>query len=104
MRDTLHRVTNWLLLGLATAVIVALAGMPTPVRAGETCPAPLPDVTAAIERQGGALLDLVDLPGANFDQAAFFDMQGTIIMGMVINGCMIGGPVALGEMREATPA
>ena len=33
MRETLHRVTNWLLLGLAIAIgagIVSLAGMPTP--------------------------------------------------------------------------
>lgn len=108
---TALRYTLWTLTALGC---FAVALMPPPVQSAvaaqaipesaPTCPAPLPDITAQIEQQGGALLDLVDMPGANFDQVAFFDMGGTIIMGMVFNGCMLGGPIPLGEMQEGTPA
>lgn len=63
-----------------------------------------PDIVATVEQQGGALLDLVDMPAANFDQVVFFDMAGTIVFGLVVNGCVISSPVAIGKMREATPA
>ena len=51
MRETLHRVTNWLLLGLAIAIgagIISLAGMPTPVRAALNVEQPMPEHAPAV--------------------------------------------------------
>lgn len=86
------RLTDLLLLWLGALVIVALAGIPR-VRADDCLDAG--EVAAGIAEANGYIVDLVDIPAANFDQVLFFALEGDIQMTLLRHGCAVHVPLLL---------
>ena len=95
--------------GLAAILLAAGAPLAQPPRAAEAaaaaeCAQPIDDVVALIEAAGGAFIDLIDVPGKDFDQLIVAEFGGAIAVGRALMGCAVGGPTSLGPAAARAEA
>lgn len=84
--------------------LVALLGTCGPVLAAECRTISLPAAIAETEANGGALVDMIDVPGIEFDQIVVVNGFGMLWIGYAKEGCMVSRPIPIGKAVEATPA
>ena len=68
-----------------------LLASPMMAQAPPACPPglDLPSVVAQVEKDGGRLLSLDDVPGADYDSVVTFHLGAVIIWGDVKDGCVM---------------
>lgn len=83
-------------------MIPLLLALSTPLPCSEAIR--LDTIVGKIEDAGGAMLNLVDIPGANVDQVLVIVVEGAVGFIPFKDGCEVGPPLKYDEARKTTPA
>lgn len=93
-----------ILLAAVLAIVLAIGLLPPSAVIAQDCPTPLSRAISAIEAQGGHLVDLVEVDTEHADQLLLMEIPGALIMGLVMDGCMVSGPRVVDTVARGTPA